>query len=156
MATIYTDIGADQLAAETSLADRVILGEKISGAIKHARARITLAGALTTGDIIKVVKLPEGSVVLPSLCHAATPGVTAAVTLDIGTSADVDAFSDGIVLGTAAEITGFNAGAGGLAANAKLPAPFTAETWVQATVMADAATAEGEFLDFFIAYASRQ
>lgn len=153
MATLYTDIATTQENAKLSAADRLTNPERLFGELRRARARVTFTGALISGDIIKIAELPEGAVVLPQLSFAKTNGVTAAVDLDIGHSGDTDAFSNGLNLGTAAEITGFNSGATALGAEAHTPSPFTAPTYVQAVVNANAAVVANEWIEFEIVYA---
>lgn len=153
MATKYTDLATVQEAAKLSTAARAISNEKLDGGLHRARARITFTGSIASGDIIKIAELPTGAVVLPHLCVAKTGGVTAAVDIDIGTPTVADAFSNGLSMGTAAGIKTFNQGATALGAQALTPVPFTAPTYVQALVNANAATVAAEYVEFEIVYA---
>lgn len=155
MATLYTALGQEQLNAEGDASKRVALNERVYGVLHRSRARIVFTAALVAADVINIVKLPQGAVVIPHLCVAKTLGTTAAVDLDIGHAGDTDAFANGLNLGTAAEITSFNAGATALGLEAQTPVPFTAPTWVQALVNANSAVVAAEQIEFEIVFAMR-
>lgn len=120
------------------------------GAVKYAQATVTLPSTLAANDILELATLPTGAQIIPSLsqavCHA-DPGT--ALVLDIGNSADVDAYSDGLTLSSGG-VVDFTVPA--------IPAQTTArtvlseDTLVYATVMTATSITNNSVITFLIAY----
>ena len=112
---------------------------------------------LTTADVIKLCKLPRGAVVLGGFLRMEDLDSNATETLDIdvGTSADTDAFGNfGVQTGDA--VTGYLPEGGVLLPlHGTLkdgPVSITAETIVQLTVVAAAATAAAGTITLVVHY----
>ena len=150
MATLYTDL----TSASTDAKDRVSDGSKASGSLMVARCSYTLVDTESAADIIDLVKLPEGSVVLPHLCKLVleNPGTT--LTFDIGdddvADPDPDRYADAIVASAGGEIS---FGVAGIAADA--PYKLANQATIQATVMTESTLTAGALLVFYIAYTAQ-
>lgn len=147
MATFQSDI-----AARTGKLGRAGNTDQTlhSANLRFVYATIIIGSALAANDILELATLPQGARVLPHLssaiCHA-DPGT--ALVLDIGTSADVDRFADGLVLSSGGSVP-FTTPAipAGVTASARL----AAATLVYATVMTATTITDNSKITFAVAY----
>lgn len=120
------------------------------GAVKFLTATVTVPNALAANDLIEIGNLPTGCRVLPHMCNAvchADPGTT--LTLDIGDSADVDRYADGIVLSSGG-VVNFTSAA--IPDGTKNPVKATADTLIYATVMSADTITNNSKITFTIAF----
>lgn len=90
-----------QAAALVNMASRPDATQNGAGGRLHVMP-IVLAflGTEVTGDIAPLCILPKGALIIPHLCRYNCEGDPSdgAVTMDVGTATDPDAFADGLVL----------------------------------------------------------
>lgn len=105
MATFKSDIVSKYDAARTGLPDGLVDGDDGGGLVLRAKAIVTLDAATATNDIMELVDLPPGAVWSPELSSvscSADPGT--ALTLDVGTATNPDAYADGIDLASGGQV----------------------------------------------------
>ena len=131
-----SDLITKQAAAQRDPSAGLVNGDDALGIVLYATAQITIPATPTVGDKLRLIPaemVPLGGVVIPQLSHvflATDPGT--ALTLDIGTATNDDAFADALALNTA--------GLFSFAASATVPAGiatpyrFTAQEEIFATV----------------------
>ena len=120
------------------------------GKLRFAQATVTFPSTLAANDILDLVTLPAGAQVVPSQCEAichADPG--GALVLDVGTSADTDAFSDGLTLSSGGVV---NFTAPVVPAQSTTRGKLAADTKVFATVMTATSITNNSTITFLIAY----
>lgn len=159
MATVYTNVATKQNApsfASSNINEAIVLTPKT----RVATATYTVTAALAANDIIRLVKLPAGSVVIPHLSQIDGDGVGATTaTLTVGdtdtTAAGVDA-TDADRYGAALDVNAagkdlFDSSTRGVASNA--PYALQSDSWITATVATLTGTATADrVLTFRIAY----
>lgn len=98
----------------------------------HTRVSYTLAGTEAANDTIDLAELPVGATLVPELCtvYCADPGTT--LTLDVGYTANPDAYADGIVL-SAGGLVNFSSGTA--------PSGLALEPMTTSTLLATVASA---------------
>lgn len=122
MANINSDLATKQAAAKQDHSAGIIHGDDAMGIILFATAKVTVPSTAAVDDTLTLVPAeacPVGAVVIPQLSHVycvTDPGT--ALTLDIGTAADPDKFSDALALTTA----GTTGGAVSFSASGTAPA----------------------------------
>ena len=99
MATYYGSQYTDAYVSVPSV--KIGPGEQ-SGEVKHAAFNITLAGAVTTSDIIKLAKLPKNSKLILMRFVCADLGTTG--TLNIGWAASADGVQSASATGIASAV----------------------------------------------------
>lgn len=152
MASTSSDIYALQITSLTDSSTAPNRGD-YGGPVHVQHCKITLPSGVADADIFNLMYLPPSAKVIPGMSRvqcSADPGTT--LVLDIGTSADPDAFADGIVL-SAGGVVLFDSGST-VTAQAVTPAKLSANTLVFATVPTSGASSvtAGVTLTFFIAY----
>jgi hypothetical protein len=88
---------AAQVAAAANFTGRIDDKRNIGGAVQYATIKVPLTADNVANDVINLIRLPDGSRVLPELSRiivTADPN-DGAFTLDIGDAADVDRYCDG-------------------------------------------------------------
>tara|TARA_R110000796_G_scaffold252537_2_gene387467 strand:+ start:10896 stop:11354 length:459 start_codon:yes stop_codon:yes gene_type:complete len=148
MATIYTDL----TRASEDAKDRNEDGDKPFGDLRIARASYTLVDTESVADIIDIVKLPEGSTVIPHLSYVVLENPGTSLTLDIGdddatTAVDPDRYADALDVAAGGAIS---FGVTGVAADA--PYTLQAQSTIQATVMVESTLTAGALVVFYVAY----
>ena len=161
MATLYTDKSALQLPAEAADTWTRDPGVEATGNILYMEAIYTLTAGTdeTSGDVLRIAKLPANARLIPELCKIVrndpgtafniatigdTPVVTGAFTADAdrySTAIDISAAgtSDFAYAAQAAGLTGFT-----------LPA----DAWITATLGTVTAPTAGQVIKFVLAYAA--
>lgn len=95
----------------------------------------TVSTALTTGDVIEMVKVPRGAKVLDVILTSEDldTGTTATIVLDVGDGGDTDRWIDGATTGQAGGTTRMNVATG-------LDHSYTADDTIDVLVQAGPAT----------------
>jgi hypothetical protein len=83
MATFY---GVNATKRDNSVPSKKIDAQDAGGRLRVAYDEITLAGAVTTSDVIKMMKLPSGARILDAILSSADLGTTGA--LNVGWEAN--------------------------------------------------------------------
>lgn len=120
------------------------------GNLRYMQATVTIPSTLAANDIIEIGTLPLGARVLPALCQFvchADPGTT--LTLDVGTTADPDAYADGSVL-SAGGLVNFVTAA--IPAGVLTPTTLDASTLVYATVASANTITNNSKITFLLGY----
>lgn len=116
----------------------------------------TMLGTEAAGDVINIVKLPQGAIIDPSLSSVTTDGIAGTATLDVGdndtagvgAAADVDRYADGLDV-AAAGVDKFDS-----IANASRLTPYAlgADSIVTGTLVTLVTPVAARKLTFRIAY----
>ena len=101
MATKNSDLYAKQ--ANPILGNRV-RGDNLTPTVLMLIATYTMLGTEAANDIIDIVKLPQGTMIVPHLCQVVGDGIATTATLDVGdddvlgvgSAADADRYADGL------------------------------------------------------------
>lgn len=159
MADLYTDVGDNQNDAIKLTKEREPKGSKVSGDVLFATSTYTFDGTEANADVIKIVKLKEGSTVIPHLCQIIVDFDTGDETLDISigdddatTAVDPDRYSvlqaiDAAGTGVEAFAFSFATAAAGLT-----PYELQADSWIEGLLAGEANTAAADSITFLIAY----
>ena len=162
MATLYTDVADNQNDAIQLTKEREPKGSKVSGDVLFATSTYTFVGTEANADEINIVKLREGSTVIPHLCQIICNFDTGDETLDLSigdddatTAVDPDRYSvlqavDAAGVGVEAFAFSFATAAAGLT-----PYELQADSWIQALLAGEANTAADDSITFLIAYRSQ-
>jgi hypothetical protein len=162
MATLYTDRSAVQLPAEAADTWTRDPGLVNTGNVLYMEAIYTLTDGTdeTSGDVIRIAKLPAGVRLLPELCkivrndpgtafNIATIGDTPVVTGAF--TADADRYSTAIDISAAgASDFAYSAQPAGLA-HYTLPA----DAWITATLGTVTSPTAGQVVKFLLAYTAQ-
>lgn len=133
MASVYTDLAALQLAAQTNGANRPSLP---SYGGKVFMANVSKTGyTAATADPLYLIRLPKGARVIPQLCVVDHGDAGDACTGTVGYiyddgTGDADGYSTGIALGGSAGFESFAATAG---AASLTPVILAEDAWVYVT-----------------------
>lgn len=150
MATGNSDIYAKQ--ADPKMGNRVA-ASLVSAAVLFATAKYTMTGSEAAADIINIVKLPQGTTIIPGLCSVTGDGIATTATLDVGDdddsdAADADRYADG--LDVAASGTDLFTGIAGVAQ--QTPYTLGKDAIIQGTFATMATPVADKVLTFRIAY----
>jgi len=116
----------------------------------------TMLATEVAGDVINIVKLPQGAIIDPTLSSIVTDGIAGTATIDIGdddtagvgAAADVDRYADGLDV-AAAGVDLFTANS---AAARLTPYALGADSIIRATLVTLVTPVVGRKLTFRIAY----
>jgi hypothetical protein len=131
-------------------------GDDANGKLTLATAHVTLTGSTAAADILQIIpaqSLPLGAVVIPQLSSVtcSDPGTT--LTLNVGFTADPDAYAAGIVLSAGGKID-FTSGTKPAAVSTPVRIEGEADA-IFATVATASTITNGTVLTFVIAYRSK-
>lgn len=130
MATLYTPLATAQNSTEN--AKNRAAGNDLTGNVVYAKASYTTTATDAAADVLNLVKLPEGAVVIPSLCRIDTEDCGTDISIKIGDddpTADDDRYSTAISLATAG-VVAFASGVAG-----PNPHALSQESWIQGTLV---------------------
>lgn len=145
-----TSLFTAQATAFLDGSERPSRTQSVGGTVKVVRAQYTTTGAEATNDTLNICYIPRGASVLRSLSSVTSvdPGTT--LLLDVGTSSNVDAYADNIVLSAGGTVL-FGSAVAGTAADLA-PTTVTDNTAVIATLASASTITAGVVLYFTIAY----
>ncbi len=152
MATIlYSDFAAVQLApTPTTMLDTI----QATPTFRILQPKYTFVGTEAATNIIRVCKLPAGTIVIPYLSNVVSDGVATTATITVGdyafsskdtVVADADRYSTSLDVAAA----GADAFTGGVAAT--VPYELPAERWLTATIASMDTPVAGKILQFNLA-----
>lgn len=162
MATLYTDRSAVQLPAEGADTWTRDAGLEVTGDLVYQEAIYTLTSGTdeTSGDIIRIAKLPQGVRLIPDLCKI--------VRNDPGTAFNISKIGDEPVVSgaftgdddrysTAVDISTAGTSDFAYAAQAAGLAGYTleADAWIIATLGTITAPTAGQVVKFLLVYAAQ-
>lgn len=152
MATLY----ADGTALHVGLESRVNVNTEAAD-LKFVRKVYTLTGEEAAADVIRICRLKQGQIVLPTLSVVTSDGAATTLTVDVGdddthgvgAAADPDRYCDGANVAAANTRPLFSATGNPPAATT--PYVVGADCWLTATLATLATPVEGKKLTFLVA-----
>lgn len=146
MATLTSDLAAEQVTASTNGAASVRDGARISGDLLIARASYTITTSEAADDILRIVKLPDNAVIHGKLSYARCANPGTALVAEFGTEDDTDAIASAITMSAGGQFD--------LGSNAA-PLELTADTWIAAKLNTVTSLTADVVIYFEIVYSLR-
>ena len=130
MATLYTPLANAQNSTE-NVKNRAA-GKDLTGNVVYAKCSYTTTATDAAADVLRLVQLPAGAVVIPSLSSISTEDLGTDINVTIGDldgAGDADRYSTAVSLATA----GAKAFVDGVAG--PNPHALASEAWITATLV---------------------
>lgn len=158
MATLYTNLAAQQLPVEAAATWSRADGKKVTGDITYLEGIYTVAAGTATGDILRIAKLPANAIVIPHLCKIICGAPGAAFTVSkvgdlsvdgITTPDDDDRYSGSVAITAGGAFDYLHAARPAGLAGYTTPKPM----WLIATLGTVTTPTAGAVIRFVVAYA---